>query len=146
MKIALPNVLALLVASAGLIASAQDSTKTATPKPAEKPAAAKSDEKKVDAKQEDKTTETKKTDEKKSSNRLPSNYGKLGLSDAQKAKVYGIQDKHEKEIEALNEKLKAAKAKRDSEIEAVLTPEQKKTLAEITSAKDEGKGEGKGSK
>ena len=94
---------------------------------------------------ETKTTEkaaekaAEKTEEKKTTNRLPSNYGKLGLTDAQKTKIYGVQDKHEKEIDALTEKLKVAKAKRDTEIEAILTPAQKKTLKEILDAKEDAK-------
>jgi flagellar motility protein MotE (MotC chaperone) len=129
------NAVLLLVASAQLVGLAQDATKTSGTKPAEKPVtpAVKPAEKPA----ENKSTE--KAEEKKSTNRLPSNYGKLGLTDAQKSKIYGVQDKHEKEIDGLNEKLKAAKAKRDAEVEAVLTPAQKKALKEIIDAKEDAK-------
>ena len=139
MKKCVLNAVLFLMSSAPLVCLAQDTTKAAGAKPADKPAA-------PAVKPADKATETKatekaaeKTEEKKSANRLPSNYGKLGLTDAQKTKIYGVQDKHEKEIDALTEKLKAAKAKRDTEIEAVLTPAQKKSLKEILDAKEDAK-------
>ena len=139
MKKCVLNAVLFLMSSAQLVCLAQDTTTAAGAKPADKPAA-------PAVKPADKATETKatekaaeKTEEKKSANRLPSNYGKLGLTDAQKTKIYGVQDKHEKEIDALTEKLKAAKAKRDTEIEAVLTPAQKKSLKEILDAKEDAK-------
>ncbi len=70
--------------------------------------------------------------EKKTTNRLPANYGKLGLTDAQKDKVYAINDKYESQLDALEEQLKALRAKRGSETEAVLTSEQKKILKDLT--------------
>jgi len=70
--------------------------------------------------------------EKKTTNRLPANYGKLGLTDAQKDKVYSINAKHESQLDALEEQLKALRAKRGAEVEAVLTVEQKKILKDVT--------------
>ena len=151
-KFALNGVL-LLIASSQLVGFAQDATKSTATKAVEK----KVEEKKPEAKKEDvkkdedkkptshkpeekkPTSEKavdKKPDEKKTTNRLPSNYGKLGLADAQKTKVYAVQDKYEGEIDVLNEKLKSLKAKRDTEIEAVLTADQKKTLKELTASKE----------
>ena len=69
--------------------------------------------------------------EKKTTNRLPANYGKLGLTDAQKDKVYVINDKYDAQLDALEEQLKALKAKRGVEVEAVLTAEQKKILKDV---------------
>jgi Spy/CpxP family protein refolding chaperone len=69
---------------------------------------------------------------KKVTNRLPSNYGKLGLTDAQRDKVYAIQEKYDSQLDALEDQVKALKAKRTSESEAVLTPEQKKILKDLT--------------
>ncbi len=78
-----------------------------------------------------------KKEDKKPVNRLPANYGKLGLTDAQRDKVYAINDKYEPQLDALEEQLKTLRAKRTTEIEAVLTPEQKKALKDITDdAKD----------
>ena len=74
----------------------------------------------------------KKTTEKKTTNRLPANYGKLGLTEAQKDKVYAINDKYASQLDALEEQLKALRAKRGTEVEAVLTVEQKKILKDLT--------------
>ena len=71
-------------------------------------------------------------EDKKPTNRLPSNYGKLGLTDAQKDKVYAIQEKYDAQLDALEEQIKSLKAKRSSETEAVLSPEQKKILKDLT--------------
>ena len=78
------------------------------------------------------TTKGAAASEKKTTNRLPANYGKLGLTDAQKDKVYAINDKYETQLDALEEQLKTLKAKRGSETEAVLTAEQKKILKDVT--------------
>jgi hypothetical protein len=130
------SALVLLVGASQVPCWAQDATKPAVAKPAEKPADAKPADPKGDKTTGATKADDKKVEEKKSSNRLPANYGKLGLSDVQKAKIYGVHDKHEAEIESLNEKLKAVKAKRESEIEGVLTPEQKKSLKDLMAAKD----------
>ena len=75
----------------------------------------------------------KKTEEtKKPVNRLPSNYGKLGLTDAQKDKVYAIQEMYDAQLDALEEQVKSLKAKRTSETVAVLSAEQKKILKDLT--------------
>ena len=141
MKKCVLNAVLFLMSSAQLVCLAQDTTKGAGAKPADKPAApaVKPLETKTTEKPAEKEKAAEKAEEKKSTNRLPSNYGKLGLTDAQKTKIYGVQDKHEKEIDALTEKLKAAKAKRDTEIEAILTPAQKKSLKEILDAKEDAK-------
>ncbi len=78
-----------------------------------------------------KPTTKGKAVEKKSTNRLPANYGKLGLTDAQKDKVYAINDKFDSQLDALEDQLKALKAKRSTEVEAVLTAEQKKILKDV---------------
>lgn len=87
----------------------------------------------------DKGAAAEKKEDKKPVNRLPANYGKLGLTDAQRDKVYAINDKFEPQLDALEEQLKALRAKRTSETEAVLTVEQKKILKDITDeAKEKG--------
>jgi len=70
--------------------------------------------------------------EKKPVNRLPPNYGKLGLTDAQKDKVYAIQEKYDSQLDALEEQIKSLKAKRRAETEAALSVEQKKILKDLT--------------
>lgn len=79
-----------------------------------------------------KPTTKGKAVEKKTTNRLPANYGKLGLTDAQRDKVYAINDKYESQLDALEDQLKALRAKRGTEVEAVLTAEQKKILKDVT--------------
>jgi Spy/CpxP family protein refolding chaperone len=74
---------------------------------------------------------SKKDAAEKVTGRLPNNYGRLGLSDAQRQNIYKIQAKYQEEIEALTKQLEALRQKRDSEIEAVLTAEQKTKLQEL---------------
>ena len=64
----------------------------------------------------------------KSVDRLPANYAKIGVSDDQRKKIYEIQNKYDKDIAALQKQLADIKAKELAEVEAVLTPEQKKSL------------------
>jgi Spy/CpxP family protein refolding chaperone len=67
---------------------------------------------------------------------LPPNWGKLGLTEAQRQEIYKIQAKYNKEIDALEAKIKELKAARAKEERAVLTPEQKKRLEELLLGKD----------
>lgn len=68
--------------------------------------------------------------------RLPANYAKIGVSDEQRKKIYEIQGKYDKDIAALQKQIADLKAKEHAEVEAVLTPDQKKALQ---SANDESK-------
>lgn len=61
---------------------------------------------------------------------LPFYYGKVIAPD-QKEKIYGIQAKYEAEIAALQKQVKELTAKRDAEIDAVLTPEQREKVAAL---------------
>ena len=63
----------------------------------------------------------------KSYKRLPAYYGDL-VDGKQKEKIYTLQEKWGKQIDELAEQVKALQAKRDAEIEAVLTAEQKVKL------------------
>lgn len=81
----------------------------------------------------------------KAKGRLPNFYGKLGLNDEQKAKIYDVQAKHRPEVEKLEEQLKALKAKETTEIDAVLTAEQRTKLAELQTEAQK-KREAKGAK
>lgn len=90
--------------------------KAVTDKPAaEKSVAAKSPSDKVSASKDDRP-------------RLPRYYGQLGLSDAQREKIYGIQRRHAENITKLQKQLSDAKALRETETQQVLTPEQKQKL------------------
>jgi Spy/CpxP family protein refolding chaperone len=61
---------------------------------------------------------------------VPPGYAKLGLTDQQKESLYKVQAKYYSQIQALEKQADALRAKREAEFEAVLTPAQKKRLAE----------------
>lgn len=63
--------------------------------------------------------------------RLPQHFGKLELDDKQKQQIYVIQASYDKKIDKLEDELREAKAKRDSEIFDVLTKAQQKTLTDL---------------
>ena len=71
---------------------------------------------------------TQKPAAKKFRGRLPSGYGQLGITQKQRAEIYGIQERYHLQIEELETQLEALKAKQAEEIYSVLTPEQKVTL------------------
>lgn len=62
---------------------------------------------------------------------LPKHYAKV-VTEAQREKIYAIQDQYDPKIDALAAQLKALKAQRDEKIKAVLTPEQQKQVEEAT--------------
>ncbi len=82
---------------------------------------------------QDKPTSSKPAavEEEKATGRLPNNYGKLGLSDKQKKTIYTAQSKYATEINALIRQVEELREKRDAEVAAVLTGEQKVKLAEL---------------
>ena len=67
---------------------------------------------------------------------LPRNWSKLGLSEIQKQEIYKVQTKYNKEIDALEEKIKELKAAKAKDEKAVLTAEQKKRLEVILLGKE----------
>lgn len=72
----------------------------------------------------------------KPGDRLPANYGKIGVSDDQRKKIYEIQNKYSEQIANLQKQLAELRSKENAEVEAVLTAEQKKALQ---AANDESK-------
>jgi hypothetical protein len=62
---------------------------------------------------------------------LPQNWGKLGLSDEQKQKVYKVQTDYDQKVGALEKQLKDLKAQEKSEMDKILTDAQKARLKEI---------------
>lgn len=107
----------MILACGSLIALAQDAAKPAATKPADK------SESKGDAKK----------------GRLPTNYGKLGLTDPQKNKIYGIQASYDEQLNALEKQLEALKSKRDHEVEAVLTEDQRRILKNLVESQKDAK-------
>lgn len=75
---------------------------------------------------------------------LPANWGKLGLTDEQKQKIYSIQAKYQGEIAEMDAKLKQLRKTRDSEMAALLTDAQKARLKELAASKLPGTEEKKG--
>jgi len=71
---------------------------------------------------------TAKAAAEKVTGRLPNNYAKLGISEAQRKSIYGIQAKYNDQIDALMKQIEDLRSKRDAEVEGVLTPEQKEKL------------------
>lgn len=91
----------------------------------------------ADKKAEDKAAE-KTADKARPKHRLPPHYSKV-VDKTQREKIYSIQDKYAPELDELNAKIKAVLAKRDAEIEQVLTPEQKAKVHELA-AQNKSKG------
>lgn len=73
----------------------------------------------------------KRAKRRKARGRLPNYYGKVGVSAEQREKIYSIQAQYNSQIKALEKQIAELKEKRDAEIESVLTPEQKKKLAQL---------------
>lgn len=82
----------------------------------------------------DRTTSTTAAPARKLTGRLPSGYGKLGVSDDQRQAIYAIQHKYEAQIEELKKQIEALEARIDEESEAVLTTAQKARLKEVRDA------------
>ncbi len=83
-----------------------------------------------------------KTEKAKPKGRVPNNFGKLDLTTAQREKIYAIQDDYDKKLDDLREQIKTLVAKRDADIDAVLTAEQK-TKLEATRAEVKAKADAK---
>jgi Spy/CpxP family protein refolding chaperone len=71
--------------------------------------------------------------------KLPSHWGKIGLTDTQKQTVYQIQAKYDPDIDKLEAKIAELKGTRDKEMKAVLTADQKKALEAAILGKDKEK-------
>jgi hypothetical protein len=65
--------------------------------------------------------------------RLPTHYGKLGISDVQRDKIYIIQAEFDAQIDELLTQLEDLRARRDRTVENVLTNGQKHRLHELRS-------------
>ena len=72
-----------------------------------------------------------KGDKKQSTDRLPRNYGKIGLTETQRKSIYEIVGRYEAQIDELEKKIAELKAKESSECEAVLNPNQRQSLLDL---------------
>jgi hypothetical protein len=66
--------------------------------------------------------------------RLPAFFSKIGIDDKQRESIYKVQKSYDAQIEKAEAELKAIKDKRDAEIHALLTKDQKKTLETLLEA------------
>jgi Spy/CpxP family protein refolding chaperone len=78
---------------------------------------------------QDKAGQEKKDDQTKAKGVLPANWGKLGLTDDQKQKVYRVQTAYRTKIDDLQKKVNDLKTEEKDEMMKVLT-EQQKALTE----------------
>jgi len=62
---------------------------------------------------------------------LPNYFGKIGVSDEQREKLYGVQDDYTAKIEPLQKQIKALLKERDAAMEDMLTAGQKLRLKEL---------------
>jgi Spy/CpxP family protein refolding chaperone len=93
------------------------------------PMALRADDKAADAKQsKNAAADSAKADDAKAKGRLPNNWGKLGLTAAQKEKVYTIENNYAAKIEELRKMIADLESKRDTEMHNVLTADQQKQL------------------
>ena len=79
--------------------------------------------------QKEKSTKTEA--KKPTAPRLPNNYGKLDLAEDQKERIKFVLGKYNEQIDELEDRIKLLKEKRDKEVQAVLTAEQKSKLAAL---------------
>lgn len=66
--------------------------------------------------------------------RLPNHFGKLGVTEEQRERIYAIQADYNEQIEELLSQIEALRTQRDDEIESILTPGQKLRLQELRDA------------
>ncbi|HTQ40680.1 MAG TPA: hypothetical protein VMJ32_16780 [Pirellulales bacterium] len=81
------------------------------------------------------TDSTSATDDAKAKGRLPSGWGKLGITDAQKQSIYKVEASYETKIESLRKQLSDLETQRDADIRNLLTDAQHKQLDDAASAK-----------
>jgi Spy/CpxP family protein refolding chaperone len=79
--------------------------------------------------------DSSKQDPPKAKGMLPNGWKQLGLTDAQKQKVYEIQAKYREKIDEIERQIKEMKTKEREELFEVLTKEQKDQLRKILSEK-----------
>ena len=62
---------------------------------------------------------------------LPTFFGKLGVGDDQREKMYALQNEYEKKLKPLRDEIKKLIAERDQKLEDMLTEGQKLRLSEL---------------
>ena len=69
--------------------------------------------------------------QKKLRGRLPNYFGKIGVSDEQRTKIYTIQRSYQPQLVELRKQIAELLAKRDAEVASVLTDSQKEQLSKL---------------
>lgn len=72
-----------------------------------------------------------KKEEKPRRSPLPTHWGMIGVSDAQRDELHAVRDDYEPRLEALRKQLKALEDERETKMESILTPGQKLRLQEL---------------
>jgi len=72
-----------------------------------------------------------KSEAKKPSARMPNYFPKLGLSDQQREKILNALIDYNEQIDDLEDQINDLRAKRDADVRAVLSPEQREKLASL---------------
>lgn len=67
--------------------------------------------------------------------RLPPGYAAV-VTRAQRAKIYSLQDKYQKDIDALNKQIEQLTAARDKEVESVLDEKQKEIVQYVVKLRE----------
>jgi hypothetical protein len=81
------------------------------------------------------TLDADKSDNLKIKGRLPSGWGKLGITDAQKQAIYKVQASYQARLDALRDQLTDLETKRDADMRGLLTDAQLKRLNDNGEAK-----------
>ena len=84
--------------------------------------------------QDDAKPAAEKKVRKKPRGRLPNFYGQAGISTDQRSKIYSIQADYKEKIDALKKQIADLEEKQNKDFEAVLTPEQLKTVKDLEAA------------
>ena len=72
-----------------------------------------------------------KSDKKQATDRLPRNYGKIGLTEAQRKSIYEVVGRYETQIDELEKKIVELKAKEVTECEGILNQNQRQSLQDL---------------
>lgn len=83
------------------------------------------------AAQAPKEPEAAADDDSKSRGRLPNLYGKLGVSEVQRERIYAIQGEYNAQIDELLAQVEELRTERETAMEAVLTNGQRQRLKEL---------------
>ena len=77
---------------------------------------------------------SKKTEKGGAEGRVPAYYAQIGLSKDQRTKVLEVQASYAAKIDALRKQIADLESKRDVDVRATLTDDQRKTLDELSEA------------